>query len=138
LPGPPDESRSIVKRALDRAKPNCLDAAIHTCWSSPPGDGTAAMSEEQREFAKYMEIGMYYFRNKNYRGAELRFRRALDYEPGEPEATFKLAESLEKLGRTDEARQEYQTYLNSQSNGPHAEKARRALQDLTKSSEGKD
>ena len=137
LPGPPDRSKSVLKRALDRAKPNCLDAIIHTCWSSPPGDGTEAMSEEEREFAKDMEIGTYNFRNKNYRGAEFRFRHALDYKPGQPDATFKLAESLNKLGRRDEAKQEYKAYLESQPNGSNAEQARTALQRLSKLSAGK-
>src|SRR5205807_284819 len=31
LSGPPDRSKSVVKRALRRAMPNCLDAIIHTC-----------------------------------------------------------------------------------------------------------
>jgi Tfp pilus assembly protein PilF len=112
--------------------PNCLDVIIHTCWSSSPGDGTAAMSEQVREFAKDMEIGTYNFRNKNYRGAELRFRHALDYKPGQPDATFKLAESLNKLGKSDEAKQEYQAYLESQPNGSYAERARTALRRLSK------
>jgi len=137
LPGPPDKSKSVVKRALDRAMPNCLDAIVHTCWSSPPGDGTATMSEEEREFAKDMDIGTYNFRNKNYQGAEWRFRHALDYKPGQPDATFKLAESLNKLGRSDEAKQEYQAYLESEPNGSYAERARAAVQRLSKLSAGK-
>ena len=95
------------------------------------------MSEEEREFAKDMEIGTYNFRNKSYRGAEMRFRHALDYKPGDPEATFKLAESLDKLGQGDEAKQEYQAYLENQPQGPHAERARAALQRLSKLSAGK-
>ena len=95
------------------------------------------MSEEEREFAKDMDIGTYNFRNKNYQGAEWRFRHALDYKPGQPDATFKLAESLNKLGRSDEAKQEYQAYLESDPNGSHAERARAALQRLSKLSAGK-
>jgi len=95
------------------------------------------MSEEEREFAKDMDIGTYNFRNKNYQGAEWRFRHALDYKPGQPDATFKLAESLNKLGRSDEAKQEYQAYLESEPNGSYAERARAALQRLSKLSAGK-
>jgi hypothetical protein len=137
LEGPPDESKSIVKRALDRAMPNCLDAIMHTCWSSPPGDRTASMSQEERVFAEDMEIGSYAFKYKNYRGAELRFRHALEYKPGQPDATFKLAESLDKLGKSDEAKEEYQAYLENQPNGSYAERARTALQRLSKTSAGK-
>jgi len=135
IPGPPDNSKSRVKRALDRAMPNCLDVIVHTCWSSPPGDGRAEMPEEERQFAKDMEIGTYNFRNKNYRGAELRFRHALEYKPGQPEARFKLAESLDKLGKINEAKETYQAYLEAQPEGSHAERARIALQRLAKLSE---
>jgi len=131
LPGPPDKSKSRMKRALNRAMPNCLDTVVHSCWSSPPGDDKTA---EEREFVKDMEIGTYYFRNKNYRGAEMRFRHALDYKPGQPEATFRLAESLDKLGKNDEAKQSYETYLRIQPDGPYAERARIALQHLSKTS----
>lgn len=84
-----------------------------------------------------MEIGLYYFHIKNYRGAELRFRHALEYKPGQPEATFKLAESLDKLGNVDEAMQTYGTYLESQPQDLHAERARSALRRLSKLSAGK-
>jgi tetratricopeptide (TPR) repeat protein len=130
LPGPPDKSRSALKRALDRTKPNCLDAAIHTCWSSPPGDGTSQLSKEDRDFAEDMDMGKYHFRNKNYRGAMFRFRHALELKPGEPEATFKLAESLNKLGKREEAMEAYQAYLGNQPGGAHAEQARAALEQL--------
>jgi Tfp pilus assembly protein PilF len=134
MAGPADQSKSVIKRALDRAKPNCLDSVIRTCWSSTPGDG---LSKEEREFADDMDIGTYYLRNKNYRGAEFRFRHALDYKPSQPDATFKLAEALDKLGKRDEAKQQYETYLESQANGLYAERARTALQRLSKLSVGK-
>lgn len=127
LPGPPDRSRSALKRALDRAKPNCLDAVIHTCWSSPPGDG---LSRQDREFAEDMDMGTYYFKNKNYRGAMYRFLHALDLKPGEPEAVFRLAEALNKLGKHDEASEAYQAYLENEPSGTYAKKARLALEQL--------
>lgn len=127
ITGPPDKSHSVIKRALDRAKPNCLDAIIHTCWSSPPGDG---LSKEDREFAQDMEMGKYHFRNKNYRGAMFRYQHALNLKPGQPEATFRLAETLDKLGNMEEARDGYEAYLEIQSSGAHADKARAALEQL--------
>jgi len=42
------------------------------------------MSPEEREFAEDMEIGSYAFKYKNYRGAELRFRHALEFKPQIP------------------------------------------------------
>lgn len=78
VPGPPDKSKSRLKRAIDRAVPRCLDGATHTCWSSPPGEGSSNVSEADREFAKDMAVGGLYFKDKNYKGAELRFRNALE------------------------------------------------------------
>ena len=99
-PGLPDKSKSKIKRAIDRAKPNCLDTVIHNCWSSPAG---ATVSKEDGEFAQGMEVGVQEFKEKDYGGAQLRFRHALEIEPGQPEATFKLAEALEKLGNGEDA-----------------------------------
>lgn len=131
ISGPQDTSRSVIKRALDRAKPNCLDGVVHTCWSSPPGDATAGMSMESREYLQDMDLGTYYFKKENYRGAVFRFRHALESKPGEPEATFRLAESLDKLNENEEAKEAYQAYIESQPSGPYAEQARAALHRLT-------
>ena len=137
VPGAPDKSKSRLKRAIDRATPRCLDSVTHTCWSSQPGQDYPVLSEEEREFSKDMEVGDFNFKGKNYRGAELRFRDALNYKPDQPDATFKLAESLDKLGKNDEAKQNYQTYLIIQPDGLYAERARIALQRLAKMPAGK-
>ena len=76
------------------------------------------------------DAGEIYYRDKNYRGSESRFREALRYEPEDPVATFELAESLEKLGKRDEARDVYQTYLKILPNGPSAADAKKALKRL--------
>ena len=81
-----------------------------------------------------MEIGDFNFKDKNYKGAELRFRDALNYKPDQADATFKLAESLRMLGKNDEARQRY---LKIEPTGPYGERARLALQRLAKMSAGK-
>ena len=137
LPAPADNSKSRLKRAIDRAVPNCLDAVTHSCWSSPPGRNSASSSIEEQEIAKDIEIGDFYFKEKNYRGAESRYRDALSYRPDEPEATFKLAECLNRLGYNDEAKQKYQAYLKIQFKGPYSERARRALERLEQKSLGK-
>lgn len=56
IPGPPDKSRFLIRRALDRAKPNCIDGVVHTCWSSPPGDAMTGMSKASREYVEDMEM----------------------------------------------------------------------------------
>jgi tetratricopeptide (TPR) repeat protein len=101
------------------------------------------LSKEDRDFADDMDIGSLALKYKNYRGAELRFRHALGIKPGQPEATFKLAEAFERLGngedatgkmRLEEAKQVYQEYLAAQPNGQYADRARQAIEHLSHSS----
>ena len=75
-----------------------------------------------------MEAGNLYFKDKNYKGAELRFRDALNHKPDQPDATFRLAETLEGLGQNDEAQATYQSYLKIQPNVSYVDRARMALQ----------
>ncbi len=77
------------------------------------------------------EVGDLYFHNKNYKGAESRFREALQYKPEYPEAIFKLAVSLEKLDNQKEAVAAYQSYLELLPDGPFADPARKAVQRLS-------
>ena len=127
LPSPANTTKSKVKRALDRITPHCADVVYHSCWSSPAQDPSARLPEAEREAQRNRDAGEIYYRDKNYRGSESRFREALRYEPADPVATFGLAESLEKLGKRDEARDAYQTYLIILPNGPSAAEAKKAL-----------
>ena len=130
LPSPAGTTKSKVKRALDRITPHCADVVYHSCWSSPAQDPSARLPEAEREAQRNRDAGEIYYRDKNYRGSESRFREALRYEPADPVATFGLAESLEKLGKRDEARDVYQTYLKILPNGPSAADAKKALKRL--------
>lgn len=130
LPSSASTTKSKVKHALDRLTPNCADVVYHSCWSSPEPDPSARLPEAEREAQRNREAGEIYYRDKNYRGSESRFREALSYQPADPRATFDLAESLEKLGKTAEARDAYQTYLNILPNGPSAASAKKALSRL--------
>jgi len=123
-------TKSKVKRALDRLTPECADVVYHSCWSSPAPDPSAGLPEAEREAQRNREAGEIYYRDKNYKGSESRFREALRYQPADPVATFELAESLEKLGKRDEARDAYQTYLTILPNGPSAAGAKKALKRL--------
>ena len=127
----PGTTKSKVKRTLDRLTPNCADVVYHSCWSSPVPDPSAPLPEAAREAQRNREAGEIYYKDKNYRGSESRFREALRFEPADPVATFELAESLEKLGKRAEARDAYQTYLKILPNGPFAGDAKKALKRLT-------
>ncbi|MFZ0771081.1 MAG: hypothetical protein WCA49_03990 [Candidatus Sulfotelmatobacter sp.] len=80
--------------------------------------------------AKSIEVGDFYFKRKNYRAAEGRYRDALGYKENDAVATIRLAVCLEKLGVLDDARLEYESYLKILPHGPEAEQAQKALDRL--------
>jgi tetratricopeptide (TPR) repeat protein len=80
--------------------------------------------------AKDVEVGDFYFKRKNYRAAEDRYREALFYKDNDAIATFRLAVCLEKLERPSEARAEYESYLRILPHGPQAEEAQKAIDRL--------
>lgn len=80
--------------------------------------------------AKSVEVGDYYFKRKNYRAAEDRYREALRYKDNDAIATIRLAVCLEKLGILDDARAEYESYLKILPHGPQAPEARKAIERL--------
>jgi tetratricopeptide (TPR) repeat protein len=80
--------------------------------------------------AKDIEVGDFYFKRKNYIAAADRYREALFYKDNDAVATFRLAESLEKLEQPAEAQKEYENYLKILPEGPEAAKAHKALNRL--------
>lgn len=80
--------------------------------------------------AKSVEVGDYYFKRKNYRAAEDRYREALRYKDNDAIATIRLAVCLEKLGILDDARSEYESYLKILPHGPEAVEAQKAIERL--------
>ena len=126
----PYNSSSPIKRTLRRLDPNCLDAIFHLCWSSPPTDDPIYKSYEQKRVVEDLELGDAYMKERNYRGAEFRFEDALQYEPENPGATFKLAEALQNLGRKAEACARYKNYLKIEPSGALSDGAKKGLQKL--------
>jgi Tfp pilus assembly protein PilF len=88
------------------------------------------MSEGEREAAKDIEVGYYYLREKNYVAAESRLKEAVEIKPDSPHALIGLAQAQQKLGKRNDARQNYEAYLKLNPNGPDAEKVRNALAQL--------
>src|SRR5712692_2177586 len=80
--------------------------------------------------AKSVEVGDFYFKRKNYRAAEDRYREALHFKDNDAIATFRLAVCLEKLARPDDARAEYESYLRILPHGPQAEEAQKSIERL--------
>ncbi len=79
---------------------------------------------------KDVEVGDFYFKKENYRAAISRYREALEYKPHDAEATYKLAEVLNKTGDTAGAIENYDAYLKILPDGPYAKKSKEALEKL--------
>lgn len=96
------------------------------------GDSSGDVSEfhpwDPHRAAKDVEVGDFYFKRKNYRAAEDRYREALLYKNNDAIATFRLAVCLEKLDQPDQARKEYESYLKILPHGTQAEEAQKAIE----------
>jgi tetratricopeptide (TPR) repeat protein len=93
-------------------------------------DGSEVHPWNPHKAAKDIEVGDYYFKRKNYRAAEDRYREALTYKDNDAIATFRLAVCLEKMDQPDQARKEFENYLKILPNGPQAGEAQKAIQRL--------
>jgi tetratricopeptide (TPR) repeat protein len=82
---------------------------------------------------KDVEVGDYYFKRKNYRGALDRYKDALYWKENDAIASFRLAVCQEKLGDKAEARKYYEQYLKILPEGPFAKDAHASLDRLAKS-----
>jgi tetratricopeptide (TPR) repeat protein len=81
---------------------------------------------------KDVEVGDYYFKRKNYRGALDRYKDALYWKENDAVASFRLAVCQEKLGDKAEARKYYEQYLKILPEGPFAKDAHASLDRLAK------
>jgi len=79
---------------------------------------------------KDIEVGDFYFKKKNYKAAEDRYREALFYKDNDAVATYRLAICLEKLDRPDEAIDAFESYLQILPHGPQAADAKKAIDRL--------
>ncbi len=106
--------------------------------SPPPNDAAehegAAVSdvEELHQYdphraMKDVEVGDFYFKRGNYFAAASRYAGALHWKPNDAIATYRLAQSQEKLGRFADALKNYQGYLKILPHGDLAEDARQGI-----------
>jgi Flp pilus assembly protein TadD len=113
-----------------KAHPNSSSTVSEQEAGIKPGGISEFHTWDPHKAAKDIEVGNFYFRRGNYRAAEDRYREALTYKENDAVATFRLAESLEKLGVLDDARAEYESYLKILPHGPEASEAQKALEKL--------
>ncbi len=81
---------------------------------------------------KDIEVGDYYFKRQNYRGALNRYQEALIYKPNDAEATLRVARTQDKLKEYEDARDNYAAYLKIIHDGKDADEARKAIERLSK------
>jgi tetratricopeptide (TPR) repeat protein len=133
-----DRGESSSKDTQIDLRPPPNDAKDHPNSSDMLRDESASGGGDTTEFhlwdphkaAKDIEVGDYYFKRKNYIGAESRYREALVYKENDAVAIYKLAVCLEKMNRSDEAISEYEGYLKILPYGPEAGEAKKAISRL--------
>jgi tetratricopeptide (TPR) repeat protein len=76
------------------------------------------------------EVGLFYFKQKNYKAALARFEDALKWKENDAEANFRIAQCQEKLNNPAEAALHYQAYLKILPYGPYAKDATKALKQM--------
>lgn len=134
-----EEGESSSKDSQIDLSPPPDDADAHPKSSDMLTDaegstGNADVSEfhpwDPHKAAKDIEVGDFYFKRKNYRAAEDRYREALVYKDNDAIATFRLAVCLEKMDQLSEAQKEYENYLKILPYGPQAADAKKAIDRL--------
>lgn len=130
------EESSSKDTRVDLSPPK-NDQKNHPMSSTKINDESDADSDVQEmhpwdphKAAKDVEVGDYYFKRKNYKAAIARYQDALIYKPNDAIAQYRLAEALDKTGKSDEAVEHYQEYLKILPHGPNAEDAQKALAKL--------
>jgi len=122
LSPPPDDAKAHPQSS-DILRDESGDA-------SGSGDVAEFHPWDPHKAAKDVEVGDFYFKKKNYRAAEDRYREALLYKNNDAIATLHLAQCLEKLERPQEALEQYESYLKILPYGPEAEACRKAIERL--------
>lgn len=136
----PDQPNQAPPRSDDRTAGESSSKDTRIDLSPPAGDAkmhpNSGVADDVLELRPYdphraeknIEVGDYYYKLKNYRAAESRYREALEYKPNDAEATYKLAVSLETQGKFDDALDSYQGYRKILPEGPHAEECEAAIE----------
>jgi tetratricopeptide (TPR) repeat protein len=124
------DTRIDLSAPRDDAKAHPDSAAAVVDSEEDSSDVDEMHAWDPHRAAKDVEVGDYYFKRKNYKGALERYKDALTYKPNDAVASFRLAECEEKTGTPADAVQHYEAYLKILPNGPFAEDARKALERL--------
>jgi len=119
----------------DDAKNHPNSAGAVSDLAPPPSDGSDV--QEFHPWNPYrankdIQVGDFYFKRRNYKGALERYKDALEYKPNDAVATFRVGECQKKLGNKEEARKYFEMYLKILPEGPLAKDAQAQLAKLGK------
>jgi tetratricopeptide (TPR) repeat protein len=106
-----------------------------TSESSSRGNaGGAAMSAapdyDPLAAAQSVDVGDYYFSEKNYRAALSRYQEALESKPDDSAIYIRLGRAFDRLGQVTRAFEDYDASLAADAAGPFAQEARKAVERL--------
>jgi tetratricopeptide (TPR) repeat protein len=129
--GPPrsDNQSSSSDMRIDLSPPQG-DQVAHPNGGRVADEALGTRKWDPMRALKDVEVGDYYYNARNYKAALSRYQEALEYKPRDADATFKLAQTLEKTKDYEKARVRYEEYLAILSNGPKAGEAKKALERL--------
>lgn len=96
----------------------------------PETNSDARSIQEPNLGRKDVQVGMFYLKTGDYKGAYDRFSEASRIDPSNADAVFGLAESARHLNNRDEAIRNYRLYLSALPDGPRAKAAHKGLKDL--------
>jgi tetratricopeptide (TPR) repeat protein len=122
----PDAESSSKNTKIDMSAPPG-DVSDHPYSTTGNGDVSEMHPWNPHRADKDVEVGDFYYKRKNYRAAEDRFREALVFQSNHAEATYRLADVLEKEDKRDEAAEYYAGYLKILPHGARAEESKKAL-----------
>jgi tetratricopeptide (TPR) repeat protein len=133
-PFPEAESKAAAKAAgNDPSSKTDLPPGVSSSQSSSadvePGKPPVVVNDPARS-RKDTEVGTFYLKDGNVKGALLRYQDASAADPTNVNAIFGMAEAQRLLGKKDEAARDYQMYLDIVPNGPRAKEAMKALKVL--------
>lgn len=131
-PAPRSDDESSSEQTRVDLSPPKEDARAHPDGGQVANDVMEFHEWNPMRAMKDVEVGDYYYKAANYKAALSRYREALLYKPHDAVATFKLAQTLEKVKEYDEARIRYGEYLAILKDGPSAGEAKKALERLKK------
>jgi tetratricopeptide (TPR) repeat protein len=132
-----DQEESNTQGEYSSSKTYKIDIGPPPSAAQPqePGDGDDVGELKPwnpHKALKAIEVGDFYRKRKKYAAAESRYREALEWKPNDAIASYRLAQTLEKMNRGDEALTYYQAYLKILPHGEFAEDCQKGITRLSK------